>query len=640
MLKNGKYGLFVMMACISYLSFFLSFQGYGFRFQGLNTRGLIKNNLYHHAKKYNLRSSLQMHMGHDHSHHQHESEPISIRSISKRPESKVILVAALALLANTLYRKRISQIEVIIFSSFATVLTLFAGVKNIIKGSIKRLQLFKGAVARHSSPINTNYLFKNKNAADRVTLLGVAINILLSVTKFWGGITFNSAVLVADAGHSLSDLLSDFITLWAVQVARLPADKDHPYGHGKFESVGSLFLSLTLLATGFGVGTWSYEKMMLVIASGGGFMGTAPAGVSAVAQVSSLIASSASTAVNMVHSVGHGAGAAMSKGTQIALAEPTPGALLLAALSIVSKEWLFRVTKKVGEALNSQILIANAWHHRSDSFSSVLSLFSIAAAIYLPGALMVDSAAGILIAGMISCTGMEVLFESVKQLTDSSDEVLADRLHVRAKAIEGVRGVKNIRARRVGSDHIADLTVLIDAKLSASAAHAVGERVRWTMMETFPTVLDAMVRTQAADLVCPLLSATQQRAPLEVENDVRRLLLQRGTLPAEGPTEGEAQVTKHPLAAIKAVPRVTVYYVDSAMVSVDVLITLDSSLSVTQAKEIAKEARSHILRSSKDIQQANISLDLTEIETTVSKAPPPSKSFKLSDVYWKSRAEL
>ena len=103
---------------------------------------------------------------------------------------------------------------------------------------------------RHSTPMTRKFFFKNENAADRVTLLGIVINVVLSIAKFWGGLAFNSAVLISDAGHSLSDLFSDFITLWAVQVARLPADEDHPYGHGKFESVGSLFLSLTLLVTG------------------------------------------------------------------------------------------------------------------------------------------------------------------------------------------------------------------------------------------------------------------------------------------------------------------------------------------------------------------------------------------------------
>ena len=126
---------------------------------------------------------------------------------------------------------------------------------------------------------------------------------------------------------------------------------------------------------------------------------------------------------------------------------PSWPALALAAFSIASKEWLFQITKKVGDALNSQILVANAWHHRSDAFSSVLSLISIAAAITIPGLLIADSAAGILVAGMICLTGFEILFESVKQLTDTSDRSLTIKIEMVSSDVAGVLGVTQIRAR-------------------------------------------------------------------------------------------------------------------------------------------------------------------------------------------------
>ena len=126
---------------------------------------------------------------------------------------------------------------------------------------------------------------------------------------------------------------------------------------------------------------------------------------------------------------------------------PSWPALALAALSIVSKEWLFQITKKVGDALNSQILVANAWHHRSDAFSSVLSLTSIAAAMSIPGLLIADSAAGLLVAGMICLTGFEILFESIKQLTDTSDKSLSMKIENISSDVAGVLGVAQIRAR-------------------------------------------------------------------------------------------------------------------------------------------------------------------------------------------------
>ena len=177
--------------------------------------------------------------------------------------------------------------------------------------------MFQEGLVKHSTPLTRQYFFKNDNAADRITLLGVYINVVLSVVKFSGGIMFNSAVLVAEAGHSLSDLFSDFITLWAVQIARLPPDEDHPFGHGKFESVGSLFLSLTLLATGLSVGTWSYEKLREVITA---------------QQVLAAAGKKAAVA---------GKGVAAAAAAVVKL--PSWPALGLAALSIGSKEWLFQV---------------------------------------------------------------------------------------------------------------------------------------------------------------------------------------------------------------------------------------------------------------------------------------------------------
>ena len=117
---------------------------------------------------------------------------------------------------------------------------------------------------------------------------------------------------------------------------------------------------------------------------------------------------------------------------------PSWPALALAAVSIAAKEWLFQITKKVGDALNSQILVANAWHHRSDAFSSILSLISIAAAMSLPGFLIADSAAGMLVAGMICLTGSEILSESVKQLTDTSDKSLTIKIESLSTDVAGV----------------------------------------------------------------------------------------------------------------------------------------------------------------------------------------------------------
>jgi divalent metal cation (Fe/Co/Zn/Cd) transporter len=287
---------------------------------------------------------------------------------------------------------------------------------------------------------------------------------------------------------------------------------------------------------------------------------------------------------------------------------PTWPALLLAAISIASKEWLYRITKRVGEAMNSQILIANAWHHRSDAFSSVLSLLSIAAAIMLPGFLILDSAAGMFVAGMICLTGLEVMFESVKQLTDTSDKRLAERITTAAGAVEGVVGIKQVRARTIGSGSLVDLTILTDMKISATAANAIGQQTRWKIMESFPQVMDVMVHTQATQTVCPLLSATQ-RSVTQVEKEIRQVLSTHDD--------------------VKEVKRVTVHYVDSALLYTEVVIKVDPELSVRDSQAMARRLQQSIVKGA-DIYHADIHLDISSDDIESFSVIPTKKGSDLS----------
>eukprot|EP01039_Chlorochromonas_danica_P004471 gene4471-4897_t len=527
----------------------------------------------------NQHKDLTMHLHHDHSHshshshsHDHTEQNKAIPSQSssswkttileivknpkrlfRKPNGKAAFVVVVAVFAlSAIIRRKLTKADAVLFTAATAILSIFDGLNASFKSWISKAKDMRDGIAKHSTPIDRSYFFRNKNLADRVTLLGVAINILLSVSKFVGGIVFNSAVLVADAGHSLSDLFSDFITLWAVQIARLPADKDHPYGHGKFESVGSLFLSLTLLATGVGVGAWSYGRMLTVLA-------TSKTTAEAVATTTRL---------------------------------PSPPALALALISIVSKEWLFRITKRVGESLNSQILIANAWHHRSDSFSSVLSLLSIAAAIFLPGFLVVDSAAGILVACMICMTGFDVMMEAIKQLTDVSDEVLVDKIALVVGDVEGVKGLRNIRARSVGSENVVEVTVQTDIKLSTSASHDIAERARWKILKAFPDVVDVVVRTQGVEVFCPLLT-NSRRSLKEVESEVRSGLQ-----------------TSYP-KIVSDVKRVTVHYDKTPNLAVEVVVSMDPSLSREEMKNQAACIQRDLL-SLRDISQVEVQLDLLQ----------------------------
>lgn len=503
--------------------------------------------------------TVTMHLGHSHDHghdHQHEKHIIdespnnSITKYFRRPVLRLIL-AVLMIFVPAIIRKQVSKVDFLIFVLTFSSMSAYDSIRHTIKNWFFRIQNIQKNVLKHSSlSISRNYFFKNENAADRITLLGVVINILLSVTKFIGGIHFHSAVLVADAGHSLSDLLSDFVTLWAVQIARLPPDDDHPYGHGKFESIGSLFLSLTLIATGLSIANWSFEKM------------------SEILHTQLLLSKATQTVLNF----------------QL----PTWPAVLLAGISIASKEWLFRITKRVGDALNSQIIIANAWHHRSDAFSSILSMASIAIAIIFPKLLFVDSAAGILVAAMITLTGLEVMSESITQLTDTVDATLVSDINKMALDVRGVLGVKNVRARSVGSGSLVDMTVFTDDRIPAFAAQAIAEDVRWNIIRKFPYVTDVLVHASAVETYCPLLTRSNNRTATDLEYLVSTLL------------SSHSDVT--------AVKKVIVHNINTTLLSVESIISLNTSRTLQEAKVISAKLKKDIKRYA-DIDSAEIYLE-------------------------------
>ena len=194
--------------------------------------------------------------------------------------------------------------------------------------------------------------------------------------------------------------------------------------------------------------------------------------------------------------------------TAAAIAIPKPPALLMAGISIISKEWLYRITKRVGDKLNSQVVIANAWHHRSDAYSSVLALLSIGLAIAVPGMVAADALAGILVAGMIGMTGIDILSESIQQLSDTTsaewirkvEKIVTQEV---SAADDDVVNVTRIRARPVGSSSLVDVRITTPSRLSTSATRAVEERVRRHLLNRLQgQVLDAEVHAT------PVTSAT------------------------------------------------------------------------------------------------------------------------------------
>ncbi len=263
----------------------------------------------------------------------------------------------------------------------------------------------------------------------RVTIWGGIINVVLLVVKFAAGIFGHSAAMIADAVHSLTDFATDVVVLIFVHLGNKPADRGHDYGHGKYETLATAIIGTSLLAVG-----------VLIFCSGAG------------------------------------------KTWRVIQGEmlPSPGkvALVAAVASIVLKEWAYRFTVKVGKRCQSEAVVANAWHHRSDALSSVGTMIGVGGAILLGNRWTVlDPLASIVVSVFIVRAAWQLMMESMKELTEASlsDEDEAVITHIAASE-PGVSEVHNLRTRRVGNRIAIEMharmlgsTPLVEAHLHATA---------------------------------------------------------------------------------------------------------------------------------------------------------------------------
>ena len=258
----------------------------------------------------------------------------------------------------------------------------------------------------------------------KVTLVGSAGNVLLVIVKFIAGILGHSSAMVADAVHSLSDFLTDVVVLVFVGVSARPQDPSHDYGHGKFETLATLFISLALAGAAIGI-----------IVSG---------------------------ALKF---------ASWLEGEDL----PAPGqlALWVALLSIAVKELMFQYTARKGRKLESSALTANAWHHRSDALSSIGTAVGIGGAVLLGGRWTVlDPLASIVVGAMLLGVAWKILRPSMGELTDESlpESVEKEILDILGSG-SGVSEPHNLRTRRIGSRVAIEAHIRLDGALSLQEAH-------------------------------------------------------------------------------------------------------------------------------------------------------------------------
>ncbi len=264
---------------------------------------------------------------------------------------------------------------------------------------------------------------ERENKIRSITIWGIFLNISLMVIKIVSGILVKSSALIADGVHSLSDLATDFVVLVGTRLSSRPADKTHPYGHGKLETIASLIIGLTLLVISAGI-IWS-------------------AGVAIYRHEHNF-----------------------------------PGFLVLvvAGVSVISKEILFFITRKIARITHSSVLYANAWHQRSDSLSSVAVLLGGVASLFGWG--HADQVAAIVVGFMILGVSGKIFFEGLHELAEhSADSESIEKIEKVLSKEKNIASWHDLRTRKLGAELCVDVHVLVDPVLSVKASHDISIRI-------------------------------------------------------------------------------------------------------------------------------------------------------------------
>ena len=275
---------------------------------------------------------------------------------------------------------------------------------------------------------------------NRVTIVGALVNVFLSIIKIGFGVLSQSAALIADGVHSLSDLASDLLVLVAVKLGAREADHDHPYGHRRFETIATVILGVGLIIVAAGIAWDVYGRVL---------------------QPERLLI-------------------------------PKQSALGIAAISILANEWLYQYTKRVAVITRSKLLLANAWHHRSDAISSIVVLIGVAGALL--GYVWADAVAAVIVALMVAKIGINLVSDSIKELVDTglSNEIVDD-IRAEIAATEGVKNIHLLRTRQMGEDALVDAHIVVNSRITVSEGHMIADVVRDILIEKFDDVQEVLV---------------------------------------------------------------------------------------------------------------------------------------------------
>jgi cation diffusion facilitator family transporter len=298
----------------------------------------------------------------------------------------------------------------------------------------------------HAQPLVDTTDPQRYAASQRVTWVSVAANLLLTVVQFIIGLLGNSQALVADSIHTLSDLFTDFMVLFALFHSRKAADAEHPYGHERIETVTTLLLGVMLFAVGIGI-VWR---------AGARFLDVEP------------------------------------------LLTPDQITLWAALFTMLAKEILFRYLLRTAERYNSDMLRANAWHSRSDAVSSLVVVAGIGGS--LVGFTYLDAAAAVVVAIMIIKVAVNLGWPAIQELVDTGlDSETVQRIRRLILSVDGVRALHLLRTRRVGGRALVDVHIIVDEDISVSEGHYISETVRTRLIKEIGSVADALVHIDPED---------------------------------------------------------------------------------------------------------------------------------------------
>lgn len=288
-----------------------------------------------------------------------------------------------------------------------------------------------------------------QKVANKVSFVTIIGNILLSVMKLIAGFIAHSNAMISDAIHSASDVFSTFVVIIGIKLASKKADKEHPYGHERLECVAAIVLSMVLFITGFGIGAAALKNI--------------------------------------------------TSGDYNNIVVPGILALVAAIVSIVSKEAMYWYTRYNAKRIDSSALMADAWHHRSDAFSSIGALIGIAGARL--GFPIMDSIASLIIFVFIIKAAYDIFKDAIDKMVDHAcDDATVSKIRECVMKHEDVLGIDMLQTRIFGNKIYVDLEIETDGSYTLSKAHTIAETVHDDIEKSFPKVKHIMVHVNPADV--------------------------------------------------------------------------------------------------------------------------------------------